>query len=91
MSAQLESLIGADRRAECIRNDLAMQSSVRTFTRAARMVTTPAGITIGIAHQPKPQPMGSHAEAIQAALLEPRTAQEPSKLKRLLGTVWGWL
>lgn len=35
-----------------------------------RMVTTQAGITIGIAHQRKPQPLGSHAEKIQAALLE---------------------
>lgn len=34
--------------------------------------TTRTGLVIGIAHQPRPQPLGSQAEAIQAALLRPQ-------------------
>jgi hypothetical protein len=91
VSAALESLLDAERRRQCKRNDQALQASMRTFSRAARMVTTPAGITIGIAHQPRPQPMGSQAEILQAALLEPRTARPLAPVQRLLGALWSWL
>jgi hypothetical protein len=91
VSAALESLLDAERRRQCKRNDQVLQASVRTFTRAARMVTTSTGITIGIAHQPKPQAMGTHAENLQAALLDPRTARPLTPVKRLLGALWRWL
>jgi hypothetical protein len=88
MSFYLSQLEGRERRSECQRHDEEMALATRTFTRAARMVTTPAGITIGIAHQPRPQAMGTHAEAIQAALLNPATARPLSPLQRLFGVFW---
>jgi hypothetical protein len=87
MSARLESLLDSGRRSECQRHDEEMAFATRTFTRAARMVTTSTGLTIGIAFQPRPQAMGTHAEAIQAALLNPRTARPLSPLQRLVGAV----
>ncbi len=52
MSARLECLLDAHRRADCQQHDAELARSMRTFTRAARMTTTPAGITIGITWQP---------------------------------------
>lgn len=63
----------------------------RRMTRAARMTTTRAGITIGIAFQPRPPRPDFYAERIQAALLEPRTAARPRTVaRRLLGIFWRW-
>lgn len=58
------------------------------MTRTARMVTTPAGITIGRSYVPPPMPLGSQAQAIQAALLEPRTAQPLTGWRRVFGLIW---
>lgn len=88
MSACLESLLDRERRAACTANDAAIAMATRTVTRASRMVTTSSGITIGIAHQPKPQEMGSHAEKIQSALLKPGTAQRLSPVQRLIDALW---
>lgn len=53
-------------------------------TRAARMVTTSAGITIGIAHMPRLPQQGSHADAIQRALL----AGDDDSASCLLNSPW---
>lgn len=88
MSARLESLLDRQRRAECRLHDAELAQATRTFTRAARMVTTPAGITIGIAWAP-PAPLFSRdAESIQSALLEPRTARPITGWRRVLGFIW---
>lgn len=88
MSYFLAQLEGAARRRECQQHDAELARSLRTFTRAARMVTTSAGVTIGIAWQPAPPQFSRDAESIQAALLEPRTAREPSLVQRVLGLLW---
>lgn len=56
--------------------------------RAASLTVTRTGIVIGGAYVPPPQRLGSHAEAIQAALLEPRTARPLTLLERIFGAVW---
>lgn len=53
-----------------------------------RMVTTSAGITIGIAHKPRPQPLGEQAEVIQAALLKHRASRHLTGWRRLLRFLW---
>lgn len=48
-------------------------------------VVTPAGIEIGSAYQPPPSQIGSHAEAIQSALLGgsfPRSSRVDRKIHR---------
>lgn len=60
--------------------------------REARMVTTKAGITIGIAHQwLQPQYPTTTEQLLQAALLEPRTARPLSPLQRASRALWKWL
>lgn len=88
MSYFLAQLEGAARRRECQQHDAELARSLRTFTRAARMVTTSAGVTIGIAWQPAPPQFSRDAEAIQAALLEPRTASPLPAVLRFLGFLW---
>jgi len=46
-------------------------------------VVTSAGIEIGVAHQARPAPIGSHAEVIQAALLRPPTSQRAVAVRHL--------
>lgn len=60
------------------------------MTRAARMTTTRTGITIGIAYMPRPQCQGHHAERIQAALLDERTAKPLTGVWRVVGRFWRW-
>lgn len=88
MSARLDSLLDAQRRAECLRHDAQLQLATRTFTRAARMVTTPAGITIGIAWQPPAPRLSRDHEHLQAALLEPRTERPLTGWRRFFGFFW---
>lgn len=46
-------------------------------------------VVIGIALTvPKPPEATQHGELLQAALLDPRTAQQPSTLARIAGALW---
>jgi hypothetical protein len=65
---------------------------------AARLVTTRAGVTIGIAHLPRPPAAGEHGERLQSALLEPRTARDTGPahpvtraLRAVAVAFWRWL
>lgn len=85
MSRNLESLLDPQRVADCIANDQAM----RTFTRASvRYITTPSGVRIGSAYQPKPPIMSADHERLQAALFDPRTAKPLTGWRRILGFFW---
>ena len=55
----------------------------------ARAITC-RGIVIGGAIAPPVPTMTQDGERIQAALLEPRTAQPQTTLQRALGALWGW-
>lgn len=57
-------------------------------TLGARVITTPAGVRIGSAFTPKPAPMDRDARAVQAALLDPRTASPLPSTLRLFGAIW---
>lgn len=82
MSARLESLLDADRRAECDRNDMALRRAMPYHT---------GKVQIGIAYIPTPQPLTADQERMQAALLDPRTARPQSFTQRLFGRIWSWL
>lgn len=62
--------------------------STRMTRRPVPYITTPAGVRISSAYQPPPARMDRDAQAIQRALLEPRTSQPLSPLARLLGAIW---
>lgn len=47
-------------------------------------------IVIGCAYVPPPAPVYSHAEHLQAALLEPRTAKPRPLWARIAGAFWSW-
>lgn len=47
-------------------------------------------VVIGCAYVPPPTPMFKHAEHLQAALLEPRTAKPRPLWARVAGAFWGW-
>ena len=48
-------------------------------------------VRIGIAHVPRtPRTLPKDAEALQEALLNPRTAKELPLHSRLLGALWKW-
>ena len=55
----------------------------------ARAITC-RGIVIGGAIAPPLPTITQDGERIQAALLEPRTAQPQTMLQRLFGAFWGW-
>lgn len=54
------------------------------------LATTKSGIVIGCAYSKPPELQGDDFK-LQAALLDKRTAQAPSMLRRVAGAVWGWL
>ena len=55
------------------------------------LVTTKSGIVIGCAAPVKMPEITRHGVMLQRALLDKRTAQAPSMLRRVAGAVWGWL
>ena len=56
---------------------------------AGRQCVDTGRLIIGHAHIPKPPRVISRdAETVQAALLDPRTAQKPSTLARVAGAFW---
>ena len=55
---------------------------------AARMVTTPAGITIGIAHTAASPNPSRDAETLQTALLDERTKRPLTGWQRFFGFLW---
>ena len=59
--------------------------------RTACLAVTATGLRIGIAHQSPGARIEGDQVRLQAALLEPKTAQPRPLLLRLLGAVWGWL
>lgn len=59
--------------------------------RNGRLVTTRAGITIGILHQGKPKPVSRDAETIQAALLDPACRRPLSIRARMWRCIVRWL
>lgn len=81
MSYHLEQLLDDDTRAECVRNDNAM-----AMRRAVPYNT--GRVQIGLTFQPRPPRLSADAAAIQAALLEPRTAQPATGLRRVLAFLW---
>jgi hypothetical protein len=48
-------------------------------------------VAIGIAYVPPAHRMGHHAQQLQAALLDQRTAAPFTATQRLLGAIWRWL
>jgi len=59
--------------------------------RTASLAITATGLRIGIAYIPPAPAMTRTDELVQAALLEPRTAQPMSLLQSVLGAIWRWL
>jgi hypothetical protein len=60
-------------------------------TLADRCVNT-GRVRIGIAHQPRQRLQPTRdMEALQRALLDPRTARPAGLTARLIGGVWSWL
>ena len=55
----------------------------------ARAITC-RGIVIGGAIAPPVPTMTQDGELIQAALLDPRTAQPQTAWRRVMGALWGW-
>lgn len=55
----------------------------------ARAITC-RGIVIGGAIAPPMPTMPKDGELIQAALLDPRTAQPQTAWRRAMGALWGW-
>lgn len=53
-----------------------------------RTTVTKSGIVIGGAYVPPPPRLTRDQEAIQAALLEPRTARPLTGARRILGFFW---
>ncbi|KWT89312.1 MULTISPECIES: hypothetical protein [unclassified Variovorax] len=47
-------------------------------------------VEIGCAHELRPPALSRDAEAIQGALLEPRTARPLPLINRIAGAVWRW-
>lgn len=87
MSYYLEQLAGPERRAECDRNDVAMNIHFRRHPPFHN-----GKVWIGIAYVPKPQRIeGQDAIQLQSALLEPRTKREPSMFAKVFGRVLQWL
>jgi len=58
--------------------------------RIANGLKTCRGVVIGGAIQPQKPVLGAHAELLQAAVLEPRTAKPLPLLQRIAGAVWRW-
>lgn len=84
MSECMDSLLDAQRRAECDRNDEAMNAG-------RSIVPYKAGkVQVGLQYIPRPQRIEGDAAAIQRALLDPRTAEPASLPRRFLGFLWGW-
>jgi hypothetical protein len=54
------------------------------------LIQTKAGLIIGRAYSKRPE-LGGDDFKLQAALLDKRTAQAPTLLRRVAGAVWGWL
>lgn len=57
---------------------------------AGRRCTDTGRVVIGCAYVPPPAPVFKHAEHLQAALLEPRTAQPRPLWARIAGAFWSW-
>ena len=55
------------------------------------LATTKSGIVIGCAAPAKMPKITRHGVMLQRALLDKRTAQEPTLLRRVAGAVWGKL
>lgn len=58
--------------------------------RVANGLKTCRGVIVGGAIPPAKAEIGSHAEHVQAALLEPRTAKPLPLLQRIAGALWRW-
>lgn len=56
-----------------------------------RFITTRAGVRIGSAWTPPPPRPSADQEAVQRALLDPRTSIPARALHRLVGAVVRWL
>lgn len=65
--------------------------STMSVPHICRTHVTRAGIVIGGAYIPPAPAMTRTDELVQAALLEPRTAQPMSLLQSVLGAIWRWL
>jgi hypothetical protein len=57
---------------------------------AGRDCTDTGRVVIGCAYVPPPAPVYSHAEHLQAALLDRRTEQPRPMWALLLGGLWRW-
>lgn len=66
-----------------------VESMPRVFMAGRECIDT-GRIVIGRAYVPPPAPIFEHAEKLQTALLDPRTAREPHPIKRALGRLWAW-
>jgi hypothetical protein len=60
----------------------------REQQRPVAFITTPAGVRIGSAWQPPPARLDRDQQQVQAALLEPRTAQPLRGISRVFGAIW---
>ena len=58
---------------------------------AGRQCVSTGKVVIGRAHiKPAPAELGKEAERLQAALLDPRTAEQPALWRRALAPFWRW-
>lgn len=68
----------------------APEPSYRIVRMAGRDCVDIGQVVIGAAHVPRPTPIFKHAELLQSALLDPRTASKPGPIRRVLGAFWRW-
>lgn len=58
---------------------------------AGRQCLDTGKVVIGRAHvPPSPRVISRDAETVQTALLDPRTAEHQTPLRRIVGRVWAW-
>lgn len=66
-------------------------SALRIVEIAGRACVDTGAVVIGRAYvPPSPRVISRDAETVQAALLDPRTAEHQTPLRRIAGAVWKW-
>ncbi len=67
------------------------KSALRIVEIAGRSCVDTSRVVIGRAYiPPSPRVISRDAETVQTALLDPRTKQQPTPLRRIAGAVWAW-
>lgn len=70
---------------------MSTQHTIRIVRMAGRDVVHTGRVAIGAAYvAPAPRDIGKEAERLQTALLDQRTAQEPTRWRLALAPFWRW-